>query len=74
MYTLCNMGARVALWSDFHLGCFGGDSVSSHGRKRVRETCSDVTGDDLISRVEACHSSLSLMPEFKIAVLILNIF
>ena len=46
LYTLCNMGARVAPWSDFHLGCFGGDSVSSHGRNRVRETCSDVTEDD----------------------------
>lgn len=68
------MEARVAPWPDFHLGCFGGDSVSGPGRKRVRETCSDVTGDDLISSVEACHSSLGLMPEFKIVVLILSIF
>lgn len=39
-------GAGVSSWigsSDFHLSCFGGDSVSGHGTKRVRETCSDVT-------------------------------
>lgn len=43
----CNVGARVASWigwSDLDLSCFGGDSVSGHGRKRVRETYSDVTG------------------------------